>query len=337
MIENDNTKQNEVKDNVPYQFTASPLNLLYALDSDCFKMLNLLIQEESYWKSKGRLDVGYFFKSVNDLKEDMFMSNDQDVRLTLDALYVNGLIDIIPQGEQMKASKFRLNMEKITEIDKMSILDVKKFFPKIYRLKRGSKCSYVDRKGVGSIEPGVPKLSTNCTSDSTPKLYKLDNSNKIEKIDNSNIIDNKDKIENSNEIENNIIINDNIKVEVKVEVEVEVQSEEVGNNPYLFSESLIVDSNGKEIIDASTTKVVAQTIEQTKGNFINENTLMTKLKEDFNRLGRKDFYNSLESYSAGELEEISKMVPYLPMKMDDKERGEILFRTDIALKWKKTN
>jgi hypothetical protein len=139
-------KTNEVKDVIPYQFTASPLNLMYSLDSDCFKMMNLLIQEDSYWRSKGQLVDNYFFKSLNDLKEDMFMSNDQDVRLTLEALYVNGLIDIINQGEQHKASKFRINLERISEIDKMSILDVKKFLRRIFKLKRGSKCSYMQKE-----------------------------------------------------------------------------------------------------------------------------------------------------------------------------------------------
>ena len=130
---------------IPYQFTANPLNLMFILDSDCLKMLNLLIQEQSYWDSKRQLVDGYFFKSINDLKEDMFMSNDQDVRLTLEALYCNGLIDIINQGEQMKASKFKINLEKIMEIDNMPILDVKKFLPRICKLNRGTKCSYMEK------------------------------------------------------------------------------------------------------------------------------------------------------------------------------------------------
>lgn len=151
-------KTNEDKDVIPYQFTASPLNLMYSLDSDCFKMMNLLIQEDSYWNSKGKLVDNYFFKSVNDLKEDMFMSNDQDVRLTLEALYVNGLIDIINQGEQHKASKFRINLERISEIDKMSILDVKKFLPRIFKLKRGSICSYM-KKEEKRISPSELKAA----------------------------------------------------------------------------------------------------------------------------------------------------------------------------------
>ena len=52
--------QDVVKDAIPYQFTPTPTNLMFFVDSDCLKMMNLLIQEESYWKSKGKLVDGYF-------------------------------------------------------------------------------------------------------------------------------------------------------------------------------------------------------------------------------------------------------------------------------------
>ena len=300
-------KGNEVKENVPYQFTASPLNLLFVLDSDCLKMLNILIQEESFWRSKKQLVDGYFFKSLNDLKEDMFMGNDQDVRLTLEALYVNGLIDIINQGEQMKASRFKINFEKIVEIDKISILEVKKFFPKIYRLKRGSKCSYVDRKGVGSIEPVVLKLSTICTSDSTSKLY------------------NKDKLNNKDKIENNII--DDIFI-------VETQREKDSNNPKITSKGIIDDSKGKQEIDASATKTAAQIIEPPKGQIINGDRLVIKLNKDFTMLDREDFYMNLNTYSTEDLNELRKRLPTIPIIMTDDEKGHIQYHSLIALKKK---
>ena len=306
-------KENEVKENVPYQFTASPLNLLFVLDSDCLKMLNILIQEESFWRSKKQLVDGYFFKSLNDLKEDMFMGNDQDVRLTLEALYINGLIDIINQGEQMKASRFKINFEKIVEIDKISILEVKKFFPKIYRLKRGSKCSYVDRKDVSSIEQGVSKLSTNCTSDSTPKLYNKDK------------INNKDKIE---KIENNII--DDIII-------FETQREKDSNNNKSTSIGLIDDSKVKQEIDASATKAAAQTIEQEKRPITNINNLRLKLNQNFNRFEREKFYESLYSYSTVELEDIGKMAPNLPMRLNDTERRDFMLHATTALKGKRAS
>jgi len=304
------TKKNEVKDGIPYQFTANPLNLMFILDSDCLKMLNLLIQEESYWKSKGKLVDGYFFKSIDDLKKHMLMSNDQDVRLTLDALYINKLIDIIPQGQQHKASKIRINLERINEVDKMTITDVEKFLPKVLKLKRGSKCSYLDKKGGNSITPEATILSTDCTSNctqhSTPKLYKIDKSNNIDKIDNNIIVDN---------------------------IIAEVPREKVSNNPRLISKGLIDDSNVK----ASATKATAQTTEQTKSSITNGDKLVLKLNQDFDRLDREDFYKNLYSYSTAELKDLQSKRPTLPMSMNDNEKGLIVYHSTIALREKEAS
>lgn len=312
MIKNENTNQNEVRNSIPFKYVPTPTNLMFFVDSDCLKMLILLMQEESYWKSKGKLVDGYFFKSIDDLKKHMLMSNDQDVRLTLDALYINKLIDIIPQGQQHKASKIKINQERINEVDKMTITDVEKFLPKVLRLKRGSKCSYLDKKGVNSITPEATILSTNCTSDctsdctqhSTPKLYNIDKSNKID---------------------NNIIV-DNIIAEVPREKD--------SNNPNLISKGLIDDSNGKHLMDASATKAAAQTKEQTKGNVINEDKLGIKLKQDFDRLEREDFYKNLYSYSIAELKDLQNKRPTLPLSMNDTEKGYIVYQSTKILRSK---
>lgn len=317
------SKQNEVKGSISYQFTASPLNLMYVLDSHCFKMLNLLIQEESYWKSKGKLVDGYFFKSLNDLKEDMFRANEQDVRLTLEALYVNGLIDIIPQGDQMKASKFKINLEKIIEIDQISILDVKKFFPRIIKLKRGSKCTYVERKDFVS-EQGVLMTSTNCTpdcitdcntdstSDCTPKLYNVDKVNNQNKKNENNIID------------NNIINND------KVQVEVEKDS----INSKLVSKEMIDKPNGSQVIDASATRATAQSEVLTKGEVTNEDKLAIKLKTDLNRLEAQEFYKSLDSYSIDELKHAQWLVQCVDMDLRGIDIYNIKYYTERAIRKK---
>lgn len=303
-------KKNEVKDGIPYQFTANPLNLMFVLDSDCLKMLNLLIQEESYWKSKGKLVDGYFFKSVDDLKKHMLMSNDQDVRLTLDALYINKLIDIIPQGQQHKASKIKINLERINEVDKMTITDVEKFLPKVLKLKRGSKCSYLDKKGANSITPEATILSTNCTSDctqhSTPKLDKIDKLNNIDKIDNNIIVDN---------------------------IIAEVPREKVSNNPKLISKGLIDDSNVK----ASATKAAAQATEQTKSTITNGDKLVLKLNQDFERLDREDFYKNLYSYSTAELKEIRKRIPTLKIGMSSSDQDNMKYYTTMAIRKKEAS
>ena len=298
--------QNEVKDGIPYQFTANPLNLMFILDSDCLKMLNLLIQEESYWKSKGKLVDGYFFKSIDDLKKHMLMSNDQDVRLTLDALYINKLIDIIPQGELMKASKFKINLEKIMDINKRSITEVKKFVPRICKLRRGSKCSYVDKKGANSITLEATILSTNCTSDCTPKLYNIDKSNNIDKIDNNIIIDN---------------------------IIAEAPKEKDSNSPKLISKGIIDDSKGK----ASATKTTTQATEQTKSSITNGDKLVLKLSQDFNELDREDFYKTLYTYSVDELKDIKKRIPTLKIGLSSSDQDYMKYYTTLAIRRKEAS
>jgi len=302
MIENENTKQNEVRNSIPFKYVPTPTNLLFFLDSDCLKMLILLMQEESYWRSKGQLVDGYFFKSLEDLKKHMLKSNDQDVRLTLDALYINELIDIIPQGEQHKASKIKINLERINEVDKMTITDVEKFLPKVLKLKRGSKCSYLDKKGANSITPETTILSTNCT----PKLYNIDKSNNIDKID------------------NNIIVDNNI---------VEAPKEKDPNSPQFTSKGIIDDSKGK----ASATKTTTQATEQTKSSITNGDKLVLKLSQDFNELEREDFYKTLYTYSVDELKEIRKRIPTLKIGLSSSDKDNMKYYTTIAIRRKEAS
>ncbi len=306
MIENENTKQNEVRNSIPFKYVPTPTNLMFFLDSDCLKMLILLMQEESYWKSKGKLVDGYFFKSIEDLKKHMLMSNDQDVRLILDALYINKLIYIIPQGEQHKASKIKINLERINEVDKMTITDVEKFLPKVLKLKRGSKCSYLDKKGANSITPEATILSTICTPDCTPKLYNIDKSNNIDKIDNNIIVDN---------------------------IIAEAPKEKDRNSPKLISMGMIDDSKGK----VSATKTTNQATEQTKSSITNGDKLVLKLNQDFNELDREDFYKTLYTYSTDELKEIRKRISTLEIGLSSSEQDYMKYYTTIAIRRKEAS
>lgn len=244
-----NEKLNDEK-KIPYQFTANPLNLMYILDSDCLKMLNLLIQEESYWRSQGQLVDGYFFKSINELKEDMFMSNDKDVRLTIEALFINGLIDIIPQGNVHKASKFKLNMEKIMDYDSMTITDVKKFAQRICKLPRKSTCTYMNRNDLATKQSGKvdTKCSTDCPPDCTPKLDKSDSLNNLDLLNISYCLNN---IENDI-INNNIIIeNKNFKQDHSHSLNNQIEDKEI----------IPVYNNNQQISDASIPQVDAQLLD----------------------------------------------------------------------------
>lgn len=244
-----NEKLNDEK-KIPYQFTANPLNLMYILDSDCLKMLNLLIQEESYWRSQGQLVDGYFFKSINELKEDMFMSNDKDVRLTIEALFINGLIDVIPQGNVHKASKFKLNMEKIMDYDSMTITDVKKFAQRICKLPRKSTCTYMNRNDLATKQSGKvdTKCSTDCPPDCTPKLDKSDSLNNLDLLNISYCLNN---IENDIINKNIIIENKNFKQDHSHSLNNQIEDKEI----------IPVYNNNQQISDASIPQVDAQLLD----------------------------------------------------------------------------
>ena len=315
-------KENEER-KIPYQFTANPLNLMFILDSDCLKMLNLLIQEESFWGSQGQLVDGYFFKSINELKSDMFMANDQDVRLTIEALYTNGIIDVINQGDKHKASRFKINQEKIKEIDSKSILEVKKFCPLIRKLKRGSLCSYMEKTTCPlaentEVDDTIPdsvqvpgsgtNCSTNCSTDChtncttdcsptcTPKLDKSDLLNKSYSINN---ID-------DNIINNNIINNEDIE-----KGSFHSLNPSIGQN-----EQITTNLNEKQIVNASAPQAAAHGIDSTKIN-TKEETLVMEFYQAFKKTAYPEFRRSLEKYTTEELKYIQEQLPALGLKGHD--------------------
>jgi hypothetical protein len=335
----ENKKDKNEREQIPYQFTANPLNLMYIMDSDCLKMLNILIQEASYWDSQKQLTNGYFYKSINELKDNMFMANDQDVRLTIEALYSNGLVDVINQGEKHKASKFKINIDKIIEINSMSITDVKKFYPRICKLKRGCVCSYMKRenctndqnKEVGNVSDidKVSESATNCITDchsscttdcntdcSTTCTPKLDKLYLLNKSDSSNKID--------DNINNNNIAKENIEKESFHHLNTHIEDNKKDK----------VDINDQKVIDASVPLAVAHPLEPTKKMTKGEH-LISKFSQAYKEMKKNEFYNSLQHYTIDELKYIDKMIPTLTIKMNDNQKGMIKYYISILQKKKK--
>lgn len=199
----DNTKTNAVEATakITYQFTAVPTNLIYLLDSDCFKLLTLLIQEHSYWNSKNRLEDGYFFKSIEEIQNTLFMKNDQDARLTIESLYINGFIDVIMLGKKHQSNKFKINWNRIEEYDNISITDIIKFYKPITKMKRGTKCTYIangtsEENNINNSTTNCPTdWTTNCSPNCSPNCTPtLDNIDKLNNLENSNKLENKEKL-----------------------------------------------------------------------------------------------------------------------------------------------
>ena len=109
-------KENEIE----YQFTAMPTNLMACLDLNCRSMLFTLIQLSSYYADKD----GWFFRTNEDLRAESLLSENL-VRATLSTLYNIGIVDVktVGKGKSKIPNQFRLNTSKFMDWDKYSIED----------------------------------------------------------------------------------------------------------------------------------------------------------------------------------------------------------------------
>jgi len=237
----------DLEKKIEYQFIPAPLNLFYVCDVYTYSLLLALIQKESYWKLKDKLSSdGYFFMSIEEISDTIYLFDRADIRCTIEALYINDIIDVrcngLGRGAKNKiANEFKINYDKIKEFDEMSIFDIKEFNVRIEKLKRGTKVTYdttcseepckrarkkVNTKSTQVSTQDSTQVSTqdstqvstqDSTQDSTQiasnvattTIYNKDNLNKKEKIENLNKIDNIDSnISNIVEIEKTVETDD---------------------------------------------------------------------------------------------------------------------------------
>ena len=106
MIEQDDKK-------IDYQFVPVPTELAFALDPYCLKAITVMMDKENYWKSRSKLFQGYFTLSVEELAEYLCLENRKDARLTLEALYRAGLIDVKTETGKRFGAKVKLNWDEM--------------------------------------------------------------------------------------------------------------------------------------------------------------------------------------------------------------------------------
>ena len=195
---------------IDYNFVAIPTNMIYIMDSDCLKAFTILMQKHTYWVNKGRLEDGYFIKSIDELSRELHMKNQKDVRCVIQALVNESLIDVIAIDGKKNTAKFKLNEERIKELANENLYDLVESGYYIQKLKRSEPITYcqqnvplniieeevqnvplINTEKIDEIQ-NVDKLLTKCTPT-------IDNINNIYNNKNNNIIYNK-------EIYNNIII-----------------------------------------------------------------------------------------------------------------------------------
>ena len=106
---------------IDYQFVPVPTELVFALDPCCLKAMAVMIDRESYWKSRNKVFNGYFTLSVEELAEYLCLENRKDARLTLEALYRAGLIDVKAEAGKRIGAKVKINWEVIENGDLDSV------------------------------------------------------------------------------------------------------------------------------------------------------------------------------------------------------------------------
>lgn len=112
-------KNSEKDGKFDYQFNAIPARLCYLLDNDAYKLISTLIGEESYFTQANMLDKhGYFYLTTEKLSKFLFKKNRADIKNIIMTL-VNSDIIFIRKSSHKNMFCFKINFDKIREIDKM--------------------------------------------------------------------------------------------------------------------------------------------------------------------------------------------------------------------------
>lgn len=178
---------------IDYQYVAIPPKLYNCLDKNCRSVLYCLIQLSSYYAKE---DEDYYFYRTNDdlTKQADLSKNTMDT--ALDALYINGIIDVIPcekgQGKKQIGKRLKVYFESFKRFEKLSFEDT--FKNSEYRIET------VDYKKsrVRSFQLKLTSLPTSSptSSQSDNNINNIDNITNIENIDliYNKLIENRDRI-----------------------------------------------------------------------------------------------------------------------------------------------
>ena len=180
---------------IDYQFTAVPTHLYKCMDNNCRSTLYTLIQLSTYFENKnGAAFDGWFFRT-NALLEEQTNLSKNVLNGALDALFQEGIIDVIPQekgkGKAQGARKYKVNFETFTKYDAISLDEC--------------SCSNPDY-GIVTLDykKGAPSFQQRPQLEEQPRGGKSDNN--IDTIDNTEIIDVIEK-QNIDNIDNTLINN----------------------------------------------------------------------------------------------------------------------------------
>ena len=297
------------------KFTPIPTSLIYTCDGNCLKLVSLLINKESYWKSKGKLDNGFFFMTIEDISKSIHLSQ-KTINQSIEGLYRKEIIEVISEGTKGKryTNRFRINWNKINDLDKLTIEELCHLSNQINSSKRKDKLNY--RNKVNAPAESVPEISGNTESSgnaisgngqnallytSVPEIELRQNIGQIvgQKVGQNALLLNNSK---NNKNSNNIIDNrKNINIEEK----------EKNNNISPFSPNIIIskekeitdelEENESEIIESNDSEIIDSNKQDNSDNNKNNNLINNQISMD-----KKD-KNSFEVISTNVMKLCNKL------------------------------
>lgn len=185
-----NTTAVESTAKISYQFTAVPTKLMMLLDNNCRSMLFTLIQLSSCYANED----GYFFRSNSDLQAESNLSKNL-VIVTIDTLYINGIVDVKCSGNKCKkiANYYKLNFDKILEYENISLEDTKNPDNKITTLKYKNS-DYVPN--YKTAKETAKETATDTAKSEHQKPQKVNTNIDSINLDNEENLNNKENINN---------------------------------------------------------------------------------------------------------------------------------------------
>ena len=179
---------NKIKTN---SFVKMPTNLIFILDNNCAKMLLLLIQKESYWEEKDKLDAdGFFACRHEDMVFAMKMS-ERDIPNVIEALYRADLIDVKSNGftiGKRVSNRYKVKWDTIRQMEETyTIQDILEQDIEVKQCKRGEELTYLPDRVDDKVDD---KVLTNSLTKCPPTIDNIDNINNIDNIKNNNILNN---------------------------------------------------------------------------------------------------------------------------------------------------
>lgn len=192
-----------MENKITYQFIPVPFKVIYACDALCTAVLITLLQKQTYWEEKKRLDDNGFFYLSNSEIENRIGYKRNVLNETIEALFRAQIIDVIPATSKKESNKYKINWETIMKYDKLSFDELNSPTMRISKVVRGEVLTYtrcnlhidnstnctttielINNNKINNIHI-KDNNSANCTITELPNCYLpefLDNSNNEEKI-----------------------------------------------------------------------------------------------------------------------------------------------------------